>query len=74
MIHERKTEFQGDGTTHELFHGDTFKLENVNYPGQSMYANDSDDDYTGNFGCSTYGLDDKYKICKVDLVDQGYPC
>lgn len=49
-----------------LYHGDEFTLENKHYPGQSMYAY-----YDNGFGCKRYGIKDKYRICKKDLLENG---
>lgn len=61
-IHDRKTLYSQKGG--ELYHGDTFTLENRHHDGESMYL-------YGNkhIGCSDYGLNDVYMICKFDLMD-----
>jgi len=48
-----------------LFHGDTFKLENKNFPGESMYIYED-----GHIGCSDYGINDVYKICKKSMMEK----
>ena len=48
-----------------LFHGDTFKLENKNFPGESMYIYED-----GHIGCSDYGINDVYKICKKSMMEE----
>lgn len=48
-----------------LFHGDTFKLENRDFEGESMYIYEDN-----HIGCSDYGINDVYKICKVDMLDK----
>lgn len=57
---------QKDSNSQHLYHGDTFELDNLDYPGQSLYVY-----HDQGFGCSTYGIGDRFKICKVDLLKNG---